>query len=260
MRTKAAFTLVELLVVITIISVLAALLLPSMATAIYQARLVSCGNNLRQVGYGVLQYANDYHGRYPFRPSGLSSPGNQPFLLTSRTYDDRPIIQSYVDICLFSCPLAPGLPQPNLFATKTVSMEMWCSYDLWYGYSFIFNNPTTAMTRTDKMPVYNGHQFNILASDCHRNGSLGGTRVFSHPDKDDALVSITWDTDQYLFSIWGAMVVDMSYGLVDRNFLRQDGSLFLLADLAMHPYEPRLVQVPYAPKQPGWYGYIPPVN
>ena len=51
------FTLVELLVVIGVISLLAAMLLPSMSRARYSARLASCQNNLRQVGVGVLAYA-----------------------------------------------------------------------------------------------------------------------------------------------------------------------------------------------------------
>ena len=44
MHTKA-FTLVELLVVIVIISVLAALLLPTVEASIFQSRVYSCANN-----------------------------------------------------------------------------------------------------------------------------------------------------------------------------------------------------------------------
>ena len=60
-----AFTLVELLVVIAVISVLAAMLLPSVEKALSQAQVMACRNNLKQLHMGVQTYAIDYGNAVP---------------------------------------------------------------------------------------------------------------------------------------------------------------------------------------------------
>jgi len=63
MRRRTGFTLVELLIVISCISILSMLLLPAMTRARGMARGVHCTSNLRQLGGGWLLYAethNDY--------------------------------------------------------------------------------------------------------------------------------------------------------------------------------------------------------
>jgi prepilin-type N-terminal cleavage/methylation domain-containing protein len=64
-RSQQGFTLVELLVVIGIIALLISILLPALNAAKERANRVKCASNLRQVGQGLMLYANDNKGAYP---------------------------------------------------------------------------------------------------------------------------------------------------------------------------------------------------
>lgn len=63
-RNRNAFTLVELLVVLAIVGLLAALLLPTLSRAKAKAQRVHCVNNLRQLGAVLQLFLQDNHA-YP---------------------------------------------------------------------------------------------------------------------------------------------------------------------------------------------------
>ena len=62
MNQQRAFTLVELLIVIAVIAILAAILLPTLGNAKLSARRITCVNNLRQLGLASQMYWDDHEG------------------------------------------------------------------------------------------------------------------------------------------------------------------------------------------------------
>lgn len=65
-QTDRGFTLVELLVVISIIALLLAVLMPALSKARENGRKVVCGANLKQIGISLPLYAADYQDKLPY--------------------------------------------------------------------------------------------------------------------------------------------------------------------------------------------------
>lgn len=74
-KDHSAFTLIELLTVIAIIGILAAILIPVVGAVRESARNAQCVSNLRQIGMAFVASSDDFGGRFVFLP--LESPSNQ---------------------------------------------------------------------------------------------------------------------------------------------------------------------------------------
>ena len=103
-----AFTLVELLVVITIIGVLIALLLPAVQAARETARSTQCRNNLHQIGLALDMYIDfqGINGQFPVAAEMFNNTGGN----TSNDHD-------WVS---FAAALAPYIEQGNAVTTFKV--------------------------------------------------------------------------------------------------------------------------------------------
>jgi prepilin-type N-terminal cleavage/methylation domain-containing protein/prepilin-type processing-associated H-X9-DG protein len=64
-RKNTSFTLIEVLIVIAIISVLAAMLMPTLRNARLSALDIKCASNQRQIHMAIMLYLNDHDNVYP---------------------------------------------------------------------------------------------------------------------------------------------------------------------------------------------------
>jgi len=131
--TRRGFTLIELLVVIAIIAILAAILFPVFAKAREKARQTSCLSNVKQLGLGVVMYAQDYDEKLP-----IHCPGWPEYDGTNRHACWGGMIFPYVkNSQIFGCPSFPR--DANMGGQSNWTGAVYPAIPRSYGWNFALN-------------------------------------------------------------------------------------------------------------------------
>lgn len=121
-RKVSGFTLTELLIVIAIIAIFAAMLFPIFARARENSRRSSCQSDLKQIGFGILQYAQDSDETLP--RIYVADPGYRHW---------AQIIQPYIKSTqVFDCP-SQDYKWTGVFGGEKLSYGMNSYFDPSYG-------------------------------------------------------------------------------------------------------------------------------
>lgn len=160
---SGGFTLVELLVVISIIAILASLLMPTLSKGYGKAKETYCLNNIRQIRMAMIIYQHDNDTRFPLGLAVRGKPGTAPYLgvpqanllsfdfaiggvnpktafgaLLPQT-DERPLYHYASSARTFKCPADAGFDlgsQGGPYCKPTLYENSGCSYEYNGGNSY----------------------------------------------------------------------------------------------------------------------------
>jgi prepilin-type N-terminal cleavage/methylation domain-containing protein len=229
-RHQAAFTLVELLIVIAIIAILAAMLMPALHQAKTQAQLIVCANNLRQNGIAIMSYAADNKRVYPVRQEEISSIGFLANQLAWKSDDDRYTLRDYVDFGLGS-PYNCSMSRQEDLSIQTLPTPpngIYSDYSAWYGWKW--TQPGSKRMRRLGDPLVYGQtpnvEYHVLMGDVDQLLKGYGQWQSGHPDKA---------TLKPFGGIYTSIYASMSFvrGPIPLNYLYDDGSVRALKHVKM---------------------------
>ncbi len=132
---RRGFTLIELLVVIAIIAILAAILFPVFARAREKARQTSCLSNLKQMGLGMLMYAQDYDEVFCGMSTGPRTA--TPVVSSDTAFNRHPTLNPPYFDC-WSNAIYPYIKNSQIFICPSTT---WNCYGVAYGLPAYGANP-----------------------------------------------------------------------------------------------------------------------
>lgn len=170
----SGFTLVELLVVLGIVSVLAALLFPVFSAAREKARQTTCLSNLRQIGSAVALYSQDFDGYLPYAPDC----GRAKLILKGRPQFGDPLDSEIKTLPTIKAVLLPYGVIDTLFKCPSDRIrhlaEMDVSKPTWYeedGSSYQFNDWNALLITPLSYFSLSSESFLMGDKDCFHGGT-----------------------------------------------------------------------------------------
>lgn len=295
--SNVGFSLVELLVVVSIIVILLAIAAMAVDKALYAANLARDGTNLSAIAKGVTSYAAGNKTRYPQRLAverDRERGGGWNMLnLMARDAgnpggpdDDRVRLREYIPMDALADPLggdidmddttkADGVVAINytgVGATQSGTEVLLANYVLLFGVTFS-GEGGARMSRTNERLNIDGNKTTVLAGDLNHvapQPHYGYWIESSHPDKDGRLQFEKWyNRGNLMRSMWhrlntGAGWPDPPRGMCDYNYAYKDGSVTREVDTPWDADKPengrRMMQVPMRTdlwEAHGYYALVP---
>jgi len=217
---EAAFTLIEILVTIAVVSILAALLLPTLGQARERGRRVQCLNNLHQIGIAQYNYAADHDGWFFSRVQDPAVGNNPDF---SGAAWDPPIWGAhffegmsnyFIKPDILYCMSGRRKDMGALYSTSTI--QPWGSLNqsyLHYGVMYRFGTHSDAKS----ILAFERPNFAFLCWFNLRESTLNGAMYL------ELMTPSIYKADKSNYGFPSPPVTDASHGADGSNVLYVDG-------------------------------------